>query len=88
MARILVELDIHAELSEALDIFWHDQTVTQRLDYRGIPFVSRNVTKWAISSETAQKLQRRKNLKACIFVNYLERTLWGWAPSLRALLTI
>jgi hypothetical protein len=38
MARILVEMDIHAGLPKTLEIFWHGRSVTQRLDYLGIPF--------------------------------------------------
>jgi hypothetical protein len=38
MTRILVELDIHAGLLEVLEIFWHGRTMTQHLDYLGIPF--------------------------------------------------
>jgi hypothetical protein len=38
MARILVEMDIHAGLPETLDIIWRGRTMTQRLDYLGIPF--------------------------------------------------
>jgi hypothetical protein len=38
MARILVELDVHAGLPETLDIIWRGRTVTQCLDYLGIPF--------------------------------------------------
>jgi hypothetical protein len=33
-----VEIDIHLGLLESLEIYWRGHTVTQRLDYLGIPF--------------------------------------------------
>jgi hypothetical protein len=38
MVKILVEVDIHAGLSEVLEIEWRGLLFTQRLDYLGIPF--------------------------------------------------
>jgi hypothetical protein len=38
MAKILVEVDTHAGLSEVLEIEWRDLLFTQRLDYLGLPF--------------------------------------------------
>jgi hypothetical protein len=38
MEKILVEVDLHADLSEVLEIEWRDLLFTQRLDYLGIPF--------------------------------------------------
>jgi hypothetical protein len=38
MARVLVEVDLHAGLLETLDIEWRDQLYVQRLDYLGISF--------------------------------------------------
>jgi hypothetical protein len=38
MAKIMVELDIHAGLPEVLNIDWRGHLFAQRLDYLGIPF--------------------------------------------------
>jgi hypothetical protein len=38
MAKVLVEVDTHAGLSEVLEIEWRDFLFTQRLDYLGLPF--------------------------------------------------
>jgi hypothetical protein len=38
MARVLVEIDIHAGLMESLELEWRGQIMIQRLDYLGIPF--------------------------------------------------
>jgi hypothetical protein len=38
MAKIMVELDIHAGLPEVLNIDWRGHHFAQRLDYLGIPF--------------------------------------------------
>jgi hypothetical protein len=38
MGKVLVEIDIHSGLLESLEIEWRGHTVTQRLDYLGIPF--------------------------------------------------
>jgi len=38
MAKILVEVDTHAGLSEVLEIEWRDLSFMQRLDYLGLPF--------------------------------------------------
>jgi hypothetical protein len=38
LGKVLVEVDIHSGLLESLEINWRGHTVTQRLDYLGIPF--------------------------------------------------
>jgi hypothetical protein len=38
MAKVLVEVDIHAELLKSLEIEWQGHILVQRLDYLGIPF--------------------------------------------------
>jgi hypothetical protein len=38
MARVLVELDLHAGLMESLELEWCGQVMVQRLDYQGLPF--------------------------------------------------
>jgi hypothetical protein len=38
MAKVLVEVDIHAGLLESLEIDWRGHILVQRLDYLGIPF--------------------------------------------------
>jgi hypothetical protein len=38
MAKVYVELDIQAGLPEVLEIDWHNQLISQHLDYLGIPF--------------------------------------------------
>jgi hypothetical protein len=38
VGKVLVELDIHGELLEAIDIEWHSKRKKQCLDYMGIPF--------------------------------------------------
>jgi hypothetical protein len=38
MAKILVEVDVHAGLMEVLEIEWRGLVFIQRLDYLGIPF--------------------------------------------------
>jgi hypothetical protein len=38
MAKVLVEVDIHAGLLETLEIIWRGHILVQRLDYLGIPF--------------------------------------------------
>jgi hypothetical protein len=38
LGKVLVEVDIHSGLLESLEIVWRGHTVTQRLDYLGIPF--------------------------------------------------
>jgi hypothetical protein len=38
MARVLVELDIHASLMDSLELEWRGQVMVQCLDYQGLPF--------------------------------------------------
>jgi len=38
MAKVLVEIDIHAGLPEFLEIEWRGHLIAQCLDYLGIPF--------------------------------------------------
>jgi hypothetical protein len=38
MGKVLVELDIHSGLLESLEIDWRGHTLSQKLDYLGIPF--------------------------------------------------
>jgi hypothetical protein len=38
VGKVLVELDIHDGLPEAIDIEWRGRRGKQRLDYMGIPF--------------------------------------------------
>jgi hypothetical protein len=38
VGRIMVEMDIHLELPEVIEIEWRGRRVLQRLDYLGIPF--------------------------------------------------
>jgi hypothetical protein len=38
MGKILVELDVHNGLLEALDIEWRGNIYSQKLDYLGLPF--------------------------------------------------
>jgi hypothetical protein len=38
MAKVLVDVDLHARLLESLEIDWRGLIMVQRLDYLGIPF--------------------------------------------------
>ena len=38
MAKVLVEIDIHARLLETLEIEWKGHLFSQRLDYLSLPF--------------------------------------------------
>jgi hypothetical protein len=40
MARVLVELDLHAGLMDSIELEWRGHVMVQRLDYLGLPFAA------------------------------------------------
>jgi hypothetical protein len=60
MARILVELDLHAGLMDSIEIEWRGQVVIQKLDYQGLPF-------WCLNCRRTGHLRKDCTLGAGAF---------------------